>query len=253
MALLLSIETSSPICSVALHQNGQLIAFNESATPQSTASRLAVMIDEVLKNGDCQPKQLQAVVISAGPGSYTGLRIGVATAKGICYALSIPLISVNTLELMAYQIKMKSSDIINSSPSFLENGLEINPSPSLLERGLGGEVLCPMLDARRMEVYCLLMDLNLKLIEPTTAKIIDEKSFEEWLNKSPIYFFGSGADKCKEVITHVNAHFIWGVSPSSSQLGELGESKWKNSTFDDIATFEPLYLKDFMIKKPNSV
>lgn len=234
MALLLSIETSSPICSVALHQNGQLIAFNESATPQSTASRLAVMIDEVLKNGDCQPKQLQAVVISAGPGSYTGLRIGVATAKGICYALSIPLISVNTLELMAYQVKMKSSDIT-------------------LERGLGGEVLCPMLDARRMEVYCLLMDSNLKLVEPTRAKIIDEKSFEEWLDKSPIYFFGSGADKCKEVITHVNAHFIWGVSPSASQLGELGEDKWKNLTFDDIATFEPLYLKDFMIKKPNSV
>lgn len=234
MALLLSIETSSPICSVALHQNGQLIAFNESATPQSTASRLAVMIDEVLKSGDCQPKQLQAVVISAGPGSYTGLRIGVATAKGICYALSIPLISVNTLELMAYQVKMKSSDIT-------------------LERGLGGEVLCPMLDARRMEVYCLLMDSNLKLVEPTRAKIIDEKSFEEWLDKSPIYFFGSGADKCKEVITHVNAHFIWGVSPSASQLGELGEDKWKNLTFDDIATFEPLYLKDFMIKKPNSV
>ena len=240
MALLLSIETSSPICSVALHQNGQLIAFNESATPQSTASRLAVMIDEVLKNGDCQPKQLQAVVISAGPGSYTGLRIGVATAKGICYALSIPLISVNTLELMAYQVKMKSSNIINSSPSFLE-------------KGLGGEVLCPMLDARRMEVYCLLMDSNLKLVEPTRAKIIDEKSFEEWLDKSPIYFFGSGADKCKEVITHFNAHFIWGVSPSASQLGELGEDKWKNLTFDDIATFEPLYLKDFMIKKPNSV
>lgn len=240
MALLLSIETSSPICSVALHQNGQLIAFNESATPQSTASRLAVMIDEVLKNGDCQPKQLQAVVISAGPGSYTGLRIGVATAKGICYALSIPLISVNTLELMAYQVKMKSSNIINSSPSFLE-------------RGLGGAVLCPMLDARRMEVYCLLMDSNLKLLEPTRAKIIDEKSFEEWLDKSPIYFFGSGADKCKEVITHVNARFIWGVSPSASQLGELGEDKWKNLTFDDIATFEPLYLKDFMIKKPNSV
>ena len=234
MALLLSIETSSPICSVALHQNGQLIAFNESATPQSTASRLAVMIDEVLKSGDCQPKQLQAVVISAGPGSYTGLRIGVATAKGICYALSIPLISVNTLELMAYQVKMKSSDIT-------------------LEWGLGGEVLCPMLDARRMEVYCLLMDSNLKLVEPTRAKIIDEKSFEEWLDKSPIYFFGSGADKCKEVITHVNAHFIWGVSPSASQLGELGEDKWKNLTFDDIATFEPLYLKDFMIKKPNSV
>ena len=240
MALLLSIETSSPICSVALHQNGQLIAFNESATPQSTASRLAVMIDEVLNNGDCQPKQLQAVVISAGPGSYTGLRIGVATAKGICYALSIPLISVNTLELMAYQVKMKSSNIINSSPSFLE-------------KGLGGEVLCPMLDARRMEVYCLLMDSNLKLVEPTRAKIIDEKSFEEWLDKSPIYFFGSGADKCKEVITHFNAHFILGVSPSASQLGELGEDKWKNLTFDDIATFEPLYLKDFMIKKPNSV
>ena len=110
-----------------------------------------------------------------------------------------------------------------------------------------------MLDARRMEVYCLLMDSNLKLLEPTRAKIIDEKSFEEWLDKSPIYFFGSGADKCKEVITHVNAHFIWGVSPSASQLGELGEDKWKNLTFDDIATFEPLYLKDFMIKKPNSV
>jgi tRNA threonylcarbamoyladenosine biosynthesis protein TsaB len=252
MSLLLSIETSTSICSVALHEEGYLIQSIENEIPQSASSQLAVMIHKALESAEKKPNQIQAVVVSAGPGSYTGLRIGVATAKGICYALQVPLISINTLELMAHQFH--SSHHIETPPFSLGEGsgmrstAEASPSP---ERGLGGEVLCPMLDARRMEVYCMLLDSNLSILEPTHAKIIDESSFKDQLDQRPIYFFGNGADKCKEAIKHPNAHFISGIVPSAAKLGELGFKKYKATLFEDVATFEPFYLKDFLIRKPN--
>ncbi|MFM9837902.1 MAG: tRNA (adenosine(37)-N6)-threonylcarbamoyltransferase complex dimerization subunit type 1 TsaB [Cyclobacteriaceae bacterium] len=239
MSLLLSIETSTSICSVALHEEGYLIQSIENEIPQSASSQLAVMIHQALESAKKKSNQIQAVVVSAGPGSYTGLRIGVATAKGICYALQVPLISINTLELLAYQYSSM-----------------VEPSPSPPERGLGGEVgevFCPMLDARRMEVYCMLLDSNLSILEPTHAKIIDESSFKEQLDQRPIYFFGNGADKCKEAIRHSNAHFISGIVPSAARLGELAFKKYKAALFEDVATFEPFYLKDFLIRKPNPV
>ncbi len=236
MAILLSIETSTKSCSVALHEDGELLSFKENLQPQSTASQLAPMIRELFQSSNTRQSDLKGVIVSAGPGSYTGLRIGVATAKGICFALNIPLISINTLEVMAYQQK------------------KAHTSPSPFESGLGGEVLlCPMLDARRMEVYCLLADANLKIIEATHAKVIDETSFSEQLQNHQIFFFGDGAQKCASVLLHPNAKFISGITPLASALGELGFNKWKDQSFEDLGLFEPFYLKDFLIKKPNLV
>ena len=236
MALILSLETSTTVCSAALHHDGNLLGSKELLTPQSASSQLAPIIDQLLKDSKISSKEINAVAVASGPGSYTGLRIGVATAKGLCFALQIPLIAINTLELMAYQV-------VNSSTS-----------PSPLERGQGGEVLlCPMLDARRMEVYCLLTDLNLNIIEQTQAKIIDQESFKEWLDRRTIFFFGNGADKCKDIIKHINAIFIQDINPSASQLGEMAFQKFIRNEVEDLSSFEPHYLKEFMIKKPKTV
>ncbi len=236
MALILSLETSTTVCSAALHHDGNLLTSKELLTPQSASSQLAPIIDQLLKDSKISSKEINAVAVASGPGSYTGLRIGVATAKGLCFALQIPLIAINTLELMAYQV-------VNSSTS---------PSPE--ERGQGGEVLlCPMLDARRMEVYCLLTDLNLNIIEQTQAKIIDQESFKEWLDRRTIFFFGNGADKCKDIIKHINAIFIQDINPSASQLGEMAFQKFIRNEVEDLSSFEPHYLKEFMIKKPKTV
>jgi tRNA threonylcarbamoyladenosine biosynthesis protein TsaB len=227
MALILSLETATSVCSAALHDDGKVIASSEYHVPQSTASMLAVLIDEIFKHASVKPLQLNAVAVSAGPGSYTGLRIGVATAKGFCYALNIPLIAINTLELMTYQVTSQDS----------------------LSKDV---LLCPMLDARRMEVYTLLANADLTIIEPTEAKVIDELSYQSWLEKNKILFFGNGSDKCKEMIRHEHAVFIPGVTPSAAKLGEMAFQKFNSNQFEDLATYEPYYLKDFMVKKPKS-
>jgi tRNA threonylcarbamoyladenosine biosynthesis protein TsaB len=234
MALLLSLETSSQACSVALHNNGLLLASREIETPRSAASQLAVMIRDVINETEHKPADLQGIIVASGPGSYTGLRIGVATAKGLCYALNIPLIAINTLQLLAYQGKdwLKDLEVKEQSDKIL---------------------FCPMLDARRMEVYCMLLDYNLNHIEPTQAKIIDEYSFENHLEEKMIYFMGEGAEKCKDIIRHTNARFITEINPLATRLGELGYAKWNQSAFEDVVSFEPFYLKDFLIRKPNLV
>lgn len=234
MALLLSLETSSQACSVALHNNGLLLASREIDTPRSAASQLAVMIHEVINESQCKANDLQGIVVASGPGSYTGLRIGVATAKGLCYALNIPLIAINTLQLLAYQGK-----------DLLQN-MEVKEQSNKI-------LLCPMLDARRMEVYCMLLDYNFNEVEPTQAKIIDEQSFENYLEEKVVYFIGEGAAKCKEIIAHDNAHFVTDINPKATRLGELGYAKWSQSAFEDVVSFEPFYLKDFLIRKPNLV
>ncbi|HNV27790.1 MAG TPA: tRNA (adenosine(37)-N6)-threonylcarbamoyltransferase complex dimerization subunit type 1 TsaB [Cyclobacteriaceae bacterium] len=237
MALLLSLETSTQACSVALHNEGFLLASREMITPRSAASQLAVMIQDVLNHSKKKPSDLQGVVVASGPGSYTGLRIGVATAKGLCYALNIPLISINTLDLLS---SMGKQDLISR--------------PTLTASEIDEQILfCPMLDARRMEVYCKLVDYSLNEVEPTQAKILDEHSFSKHLESRVIYFLGEGAVKCREIILHNNARFFPDLTPQAAHLGELGYTKWRESAFEDIATFEPLYLKDFLIKKPNLV
>jgi len=233
MPVLLSLETSTSVCSAALHEDGKLLASLESHIPQSASSKLAVMIDQLFKTTHISPDSVKGVVVSSGPGSYTGLRIGVATAKGFCFALNVPLLSINTLELMTYQV-------ISSFPE------------QKLIGELGDALFCPMLDARRMEVYCLIADQKLNVLEQTNAKVIDELSFDIWLKKNVIYFFGNGAIKCKSLITHTNSRFIDDVIPLASMLGELGYKKFQLNQFENVSSFEPLYLKDFVAKKPKS-
>ena len=248
MALILSLETSTTICSAALHDDGKLLTTKELLTPQSASSQLAPIIVQLLKDSKISSKEIQAVAVASGPGSYTGLRIGVATAKGLCFALQIPLIAINTLELMSYQVVHSST-----SPSPPERGSGL-PAEGCFGPQAGGEaLLCPMLDARRMEVYCLLTDLDLNIVEPTHAKIIDDESFKDRLDQKTIYFFGNGADKCCDVIKHPNARFIEGINPLASQLGEMAFQKFINNEFEDLSSFEPHYLKEFMVKKPKTV
>lgn len=222
MAAILSLETSSRNCSVAVHRDSSVLALAEIHIGQSHASKLAPMIEEVMSLAGLTFDQLDAVAVSSGPGSYTGLRIGVSTAKGLCYALGIPLIAINTLELLAFQV----SKMITTN-----------------------SLLCPMIDARRMEVYCMLVDKNLKVISPVEAKVIDETSFDETLKTNDIIFFGDGAMKCKSVITRKNAFFIDDINPSASQLGFLAYDKFIKNETEDLVNFEPFYLKEFAIKK----
>lgn len=225
MALILSLETSTSVCSASIHECGRLIATSEVHIAQSTASKLALLIKNIEKISGVVLKQLNAVGIASGPGSYTGLRIGTSTAKGICHALNIPLISFNTLDLLAYQI----------------NKLNFRAA-----------ILCPMIDARRMEVYCKLLDAKLNTVQPIQAKIIDGISFFEFLKKSEIIFFGDGAPKCRDTIIHENAVFIENVYPTSSALGELVFQKYELKQLENLVHFEPFYLKEFVAKKADS-
>jgi tRNA threonylcarbamoyladenosine biosynthesis protein TsaB len=221
MSLILSLETSGKVCSVAIHDAAKLLSTSELHIEQSHASKLAVLIEEVRKLSGIEFSQLKAVAISSGPGSYTGLRIGTSTAKGLCYSLSIPLIAVGSLDLLAFQVKNFNCH---------------------------GAYLCPMIDARRMEVYCRVIDASLNPLQPVEAKIVDELSFLGYLNKSTTLFFGDGSEKCKNVIRHPNAFFIDGVYPRASSLGMLAFEKYKKNEFEDVVNVEPHYLKEFMIK-----
>lgn len=228
MTLTLSIETTAHVFSCALHGDGELIAREDFHEPQSTATRLAPAIHQIMTQVGLKKDMLSAVVVAAGPGSYTGLRIGTATAKGICYALNVPLISVNSLHLLAYQV--------SCTESLGENAL-----------------LCPMLDARRMEVYCMMFDTRLNIISETEAAILDENSFEHELKKDVVYFFGDGAAKFRQITQHPNAKFIEAIHPSASFLGRIGYDKFLRKEFEDLEKYEPFYLKDFVVKKPNLV
>ena len=226
MAFLLSIETSTEVCSVALHDNSNLISTSEFHVEHSHAAKLAVLVDQVLNVADIKANQISGVAVSCGPGSYTGLRIGTSLAKGLCFSLNIPLISVGTLELMAYQVM--------SANSF-------------------NALLCPMIDARRMEVYCLLMDSDANIVQQATAMVIDELSFSDLLVDQKILFFGNGSSKCKSVIRNENAVYVDGVYPKASSLGALAFERWEKNQFEDLEHFEPFYLKGFVAKKPKTL
>lgn len=226
MSLILSLETSAKVCSVAIHDDTRLVATIEVHIEQSHAAKLASLIDEIKNLAGIELNQLAAVAISSGPGSYTGLRIGTSTAKGLCFSLGIPLISIGSLELLSYQMK---------------------------EYNLQQAYLCPMLDARRMEVYCLMTDSLLRIIHPIEAKVIDELSFKEYLEKNKVLFFGDGSDKCSDKIKHENAHFIKGINPKASHLGFIAFEKFIRNEVEDVVNFEPHYLKEFMIKQPKTI
>ena len=227
MAIILCIETATTMCSVALGKDGKLIAHKELNEGYTHAENITVFIQDVITQAKTGISQLDAVAVSKGPGSYTGLRIGVSSAKGLCYALDKPLIAVETLEHFSLsQSRLRTPDLNH---------------PALF---------CPMLDARRMEVYCAVYDKEGNEVLPVSAKIIDENSFSDLLNENKIIFFGDGASKCKEALSHHdNAHFIDGVYPSAIAMISIAEEKFTKNEFADPAYFEPFYLKDFVGKK----
>jgi len=218
LVYILNIETSTKNCSVSLAKNGKTLAIKElNDGNYSHAEKLHEFIKNVMDEVKIQFSDLKAIAVSKGPGSYTGLRIGVSAAKGICFALNIPLISTNTLEGLALSIA-------------IEKGFKI-----------------PLLDARRMEVYSAVFTAQNKLVKEVAAEIIEENSFMECLNSKKVYFLGDGAFKCKEIITHKNAVFLEDKFPSAKEMSSLSFEKYKKSDFENIAYFEPFYLKEFMI------
>lgn len=196
----------------------------------SHSEKLVVYIDEAIKQAGLKPSDLDAVCVSKGPGSYTGLRIGVSAAKGLCYGLEIPLLSVGSLESMTHRAKSEFADQLIDVFFF-----------------------CPMIDARRMEVYTQVFDGSLKPLQSVSAEIIDDKSLASELEKGQLAFFGDGAAKCKEVINHPNAIFLDGFNPSARGMIALAELKFAAKQFEDVAYFEPYYLKDFVAGKPKKV
>ena len=223
MALILLIETATKSCSVALAQNDKIIACVEEVNENySHAEKLNTFIAALFQDQNISLQDVDAIAVSKGPGSYTGLRIGVSTAKGLCYSLDKPLISVSTLRAMAYGIAQKES----------------------------ADLYCPMIDARRMEVYNAFYDDKNNEIKAVNADIINADSYQKEL-ESEVLFFGDGAEKCKQIIKHSNAKFIDGVYPSSKGMLALVMQKFDKKEFEDIAYFEPFYLKDFVAGKKN--
>lgn len=228
MSLILNIETATSVCSVALAKDGQLLGLMESNEKNSHSSILTLFIDEVIKTAGVVLSDLDGVAVSEGPGSYTGLRIGVASAKGLCYALEKPLIGVNTLQAMALGM--------------------VPPGSSMPETHT---LYCPMIDARRMEVYSAVFDEKGRMIRETRAEIVDENSFMEFLGKNRIVFAGDGALKCRPLFgNHPNAVFSEEFQPSAQFMISLSEEKYFQKKFEDLAYFEPYYLKDFIAGKP---
>ena len=225
MSLILCLETSTKVCSVSLGLNGKIIAIKESLDDKhSHAENLTLYIEDVLKQKNILLQDVDAIAVSKGPGSFTGLRIGVSTAKGLCYTLNKPLIAINTLEAMA------AGCIHHYSSSNIHY-------PSLF---------CAMIDARRLEVYCAIYNEHLKEIKKTTAEIINKNSFSDLLFENKIVFFGDGATKCKSILSNPNAIFIDDMNPSAKFMLPIAEKYFSEKKFEDVAYFEPFYLKDFM-------
>ena len=217
MATILCLETATTNCSVALSENGGVIALLEDGSGgYSHGEKLHVFIEEALKKVDMSMEELDAVAVSKGPGSYTGLRIGVSAAKGLCFSTDVPLISIPTLESLAHKIEEEAT-------------------------------IVSLLDARRMEVYSAVYNANKEQIRDTRAEILDETSFSEYLDKGPVWFVGNGVEKFEAICTHPNANFVLGELPSANEMASLANMKFENKDFEDVAYFEPFYLKDFIV------
>ncbi len=228
MSCILHIETSTQVCSVAVSENGACIFSKEEHSGPSHAAKLGGFVDEAMSFADSHAIPLDAVAVSCGPGSYTGLRIGVSTAKGVCFGRDLKLLAVPTLEVMCV-------------PVLLHKELE------------DSALLCPMIDARRMEVYSAVYDRALKPLRGIEANVVTEDTYREWLDKGPVYFFGNGAAKCMEVIGHPNAHYIEGIEPLAKWMFPLAEKRYLDGKTEDVAYFVPYYLKDFVAKLPKNL
>ena len=228
MSTILHIETSTNVCSVAVSEDSQVIFQQDDHSGLGHAEKLGTMVDEALSFTDNHAIPFDAVAVSCGPGSYTGLRIGVSMAKGICYGRDLKLIAVPTLELLCVPVLLR----------------EIPEEDALL---------CPMLDARRMEVYAGIYNRALKPVREIGADVVTEETYKEYLDKHPVYFFGNGAQKCMETINHPNAHLIEGIEPLAKWMQPLAERRLLNEQFEDVAYFVPYYLKDFVAKLPKKL
>ena len=223
--MILQIETATTVCSVALAQDGNVLAYKEINVRNVHAEVITVFIEELFKVTGKHYHDLDAIAVSCGPGSYTGLRIGISTAKGLCFALDKPLIAIETLEAMVYGLIGQGE---------IDNNI----------------LLCPMIDARRMEVYTALFDGLGNRISPTSAVIVDENSFSDMLKSNKIIFFGDGADKCEETLGAIeNAKFLKNFTTSARSLTKRALEKYEQKSFEDVAYFEPYYLKDFIAGK----
>ena len=227
--MILNIETSTKNCSVALSRDGVVLAWRESEEGNDHAAKTAVFVEEVLSEAGRKAEELDAVAVGKGPGSYTGLRIGVSTAKGVCYGRGVRLIAIPTLKVMSVPVLLYHDEL---------------PDDALL---------CPMIDARRMEVYSAIFDRSLSVVRETSADVIDSSSYAEFLDRHPVYFFGNGAAKCREALTHPNARFIDGIYPSARNMLPLAEQAMAREKFVDVAYFEPFYLKSFVASRPKDL
>lgn len=228
MSVILHIESATEGCSVAVSDEGQIVFNMEDMAGHNNAVSLGVLVDEALSLVDSRGLKLDAVSVSEGPGSYTGLRIGVSMAKGVCYGRGLKLISVSTLKLLCVQPLLS---------------LEL-PHDALL---------CPMIDARRMEVYSAIYDRALNEVREIRADVVDSNTYKEYLDSHPVWFMGNGSAKCKEIIDHPNAHFLDNVTPLARWMFPLAEMSLNREEFRDVAYFEPYYLKDFIAVKPKKL
>ncbi len=226
---MLHIETSTKVCSVAVSEDGRTIFEKADLDGPSHAVALGVFVEEALSFADSHGIPLDAVAVSCGPGSYTGLRIGVSMAKGLCYGRSLPLLSVSTLQLLCVPVLLYHDEI---------------PDEALF---------VPMIDARRMEVYAAVYDRALRTVRETQADIVDENSYLEYLERGPVYFFGDGAEKCRKQITHPNAFFLADIHPMANNMFPLAEKALARGEYADVAYFEPFYLKEFVASKPKKL
>ncbi len=240
MACILHIETSTNVCSVAVSESGQCI-FKQDARGEkgAGAERLGTMVDEAISFTDSHAIPFDAVSVSSGPGSYTGLRIGVSMAKGICYGRDLKLIAVPTLEVMCVPLLLRETVRVKGAA-------EPMPMPE-------DALLCPMIDARRMEVYAAVFDRSLHCLRDTRADVVSADTYRELLDSHPIYFFGNGAEKCMDVINHPNARLVEGIEPMAQWMMPLAERRFLNGQFEDVAYYEPFYLKDFVAIKPKDL
>lgn len=231
MASILCIETSTANCSVALSRNEEILSERQSCAGNDHAAKIAVFIDEVLREAALRPEDLDAVAVGKGPGSYTGLRIGVATAKGLAYALQKPLLSVSPLQAMAWEAVSrlrKTGDV---------------PAEALF---------CPMTDAGRMEVYCAFYNLACEEVRGVQADIVEAGCYDAYLAGHPVFFLGNGAEKCKTVLgVEPHARFMDGITPNAPSMAALAQQAFREGRFEDTAYFEPFYLKDFKAGKPH--
>lgn len=216
MARILSIETSTPVCSVAVHDSGRLLSLSEITESGAHAERLMQLLVDVVEKAGLQLNEVDAIAVSEGPGSYTGLRIGVSTAKGLAFGLNLPLISINTLQALASAVVAED-----------------------------GALIIPVLDARRMEVYREIFDSNLISVSKLDSEILEEGVFQNFLEKGKVYFIGDALEKLKTVVSSENAQFVSDLTFSAAHLGKLAWDKFQNQDFADLAYFVPNYLKEF--------